>query len=361
MKTMSVELQDPSMSSAAPKESPLRVLLATASSGSQGGGELYLVSLAQQLRTDGHQVEALLSDHSRMGGLAELLHPFAKVHRVPYVNMYDRPLRTLGSVLDRRTIARLTNQFRQIAPDIIHVNKQNLEDGLDLLLAARRSGLPHVTTIHITHSMASLSAIGGRLRDWVARRVLRKPSDHYLAIAESGHRELKDYLATDDCQRNVHLVHNGVSLPPVGDRQSMRRQWKCAPGDIILGCVARIEKQKNPLFMIDLLARLPKNVRLVWVGDGRLRADFEAAAARAGVTDRLIIEGWRTDARSRMAGFDIFVLPSQFEGLPLAVLEAMSAGLPCLVSDTDGTREALLDRECGRLLPPVILLPGWRR
>ncbi len=110
--------------------------------------------------------------------------------------------------------------------------------------------------------------------------------------------------------------------------------------------------------MIDLLARLPKNVRLVWVGDGRLRGEFEAAAARAGVTDRLIIEGWRTDARSRMAGFDIFVLPSLFEGLPLAVLEAMSAGLPCLVSDTDGTREALVDRECGRLLPPGDL-PAW--
>ncbi len=284
MKTMSVELQDPSMPGDAPKESPLRVLLATASSGSQGGGELYLVSLAQQLQTDGHQVESLLSDHSRMDGLAELLHPFAKVHRVPYVNMYDRPLRTLGSVFDRRTIARLTSQFRQIAPDIIHVNKQNLEDGLDLLLAARRSGLPHVTTIHITHSMASLSAIGGRLRDWIARRVLRNPNDHYLAIAESGHRELKDYLATDDCQRNVHLVHNGVSPPPVSDRQSMRRQWNCAAGDIVLGCVARIEKQKNPLFAIDLLA--PAEECAVGLGRRRPTAHRFRSRGRAGRSNR---------------------------------------------------------------------------
>ena len=53
---------------------------------------------------------------------------------------------------------------KKLSPDIIHINKQNLEDGLDLLLAARRSNLPRVATIHITHGMASLRAIGGRTR-----------------------------------------------------------------------------------------------------------------------------------------------------------------------------------------------------
>ncbi len=90
IKTMSVELAQPTLPGATAKQPPLRVLLATASSGSQGGGELYLVGLAGQLRTDGHQVEALLSDHPRMHALAELLTPFANVHRVP-VRQHVRP------------------------------------------------------------------------------------------------------------------------------------------------------------------------------------------------------------------------------------------------------------------------------
>ncbi len=61
------------------------------------------------------------------------------------------------------------------------------------------------------------------------------------------------------------------------------------------------------------------------------------------------LEGWRADARERLAGFDIFVLPSDYEGFPFAVLEAMAAGLPCVVSDVDGTREAVVESETGFL------------
>jgi glycosyltransferase involved in cell wall biosynthesis len=61
------------------------------------------------------------------------------------------------------------------------------------------------------------------------------------------------------------------------------------------------------------------------------------------------IDGWRSDARQRLAGFDVFVLPSLFEGFPFAVLEAMAAGLPCIAADVDGTREAIIDGQSGFL------------
>ena len=85
----------------------LRVLLVSASSGSQGGGELYFVGLSEQLQADGHQVEVLLSDHLRTTELANRLSQYARIHRVPYVNTYDRKLRTLGAAFDRRTANRI--------------------------------------------------------------------------------------------------------------------------------------------------------------------------------------------------------------------------------------------------------------
>jgi glycosyltransferase involved in cell wall biosynthesis len=100
-------------------------------------------------------------------------------------------------------------------------------------------------------------------------------------------------------------------------------------------------------------------VKLVWVGDGRLRESFQSHVRKLGLENRVVLEGWRSDARSRMAGFDVFLLPSLYEGFPFAILEAMAAQLPCVVSDVDGNREAIDDGKNG-FLCPVNDVASWR-
>src|SRR5688572_24291224 len=122
----------------------LRVLLVSSSSGSQGGGELYLGGLAEGLSALGHEVESLLAAHPRMDARSVRLAHSGRVHRVDFPNTYDRRTRAVGAALARRTIARLAGVFQDLRPDVLHLNKQNLEDGLDLLLAAGRTDLPTV-------------------------------------------------------------------------------------------------------------------------------------------------------------------------------------------------------------------------
>ncbi len=327
----------------------LRVLLVSSSSGSQGGGELYLDGLAQGLHALGHTVEFLLAAHPRMDALAEKLARFGQVRRADFPNTYDRRTRAIGSVLARQTIARLAQLFADLRPDVLHLNKQNLEDGLDLLLATGRTGLPTVCTVHVTRSMTGLGSMFGGVRDWVARRTLRATACEYIAVAEAARQPLTEVLGARG--RHTHTVWNGIAVTPPGNRAAIRDEWGCGPGNVVLGSVARIEEQKDPLFALDLLSRLPANVRLVWVGDGRLRGAFEARARELGLTGRVHIDGWRTDARQRLVGFDAFILPSVYEGFPFAVLEAMAAGLPCVVSDVDGVREAVVEGETGWLCP----------
>ena len=138
---------------------------------------------AQGLTTLGHKVESLLSSHVRMDKIAELLRPWAVVHREPYTNTYDRRLRLVGALLDRPLITHLANRFREIRPDIIHINKQNVEDGLDLVAAASKTGLPFLSTIHITRPPNSLGAWGGSVRGGIARLALKRSSTPCLAIA----------------------------------------------------------------------------------------------------------------------------------------------------------------------------------
>lgn len=333
---------------------PLRILLISSSSGSAGGGEFYLVGLAQGLAAMGHEVHVAMSDHSRMDGLEAMLAPFGRVHRYPYRNTYDRAFRGIGAAIMSAPDRQTSQIIERVAPDIVHINKQNLEDGLDLIKAGESSGLPLVTTIHVTRSMASLGARLGRLRDAATLRCLRKSKSHWLAIAKACRDELQQYIFAGSYGAesvSLHCVNNGVSESPHGDRSEVRKQWGCHEGDIVLGCVARIEPQKNPLFVVDLLRRLPSNVRLIWIGDGRQRAALRSYAQAKGVTDRLHLDGWREDARRRMAGFDAFILPSIFEGFAFAVLEAMAAGLLCVASDVDGTREAIIDGRTGYLCP----------
>lgn len=336
-----------------PAANPLhRILLVSSSSGSQGGGELYLDGLAEGLRDLGHEVSSLLSAHPTMDALSESLSRWGAVARLPYRNTYSRRLRCVSAVYDRKAIERAARTFAQLRPTVLHLNKQNVEDGLDLLLAAQASGLPTVTTIHVTRSMTGLQSRGGWVRDHVARSTLSRVRCHYITVARTGAEQLIAFGRGAISPGRVYHVWNGVREIPPGDRARIRAEWGCDDSQLVLGCVARLNPQKAPLFLPPLLAALPENVHLAWVGDGELRDDFLRVADLAGVRHRVHCDGWRQDARQRLAGFDVFVLPSIYEGFPFALLEAMAAGLPCVASDVDGTREALVDGATGWLCPP---------
>ena len=113
----------------------------------------------------------------------------------------------------------------------------------------------------------------------------------------------------------------------------------------IVGSLGRLDRQKGYDVLVRALQLLP-GVTAVLVGDGPERAALERLAGELGVSERLHITGWLEDGRARLASFDVFVLPSLYEGLPLVVLEAMVAGLPVVASDVGSVRDAV--REDGR-------------
>src|SRR5215475_3148201 len=152
----------------------MRILLVSSSSGSRGGGEIYLHHLACGLSRFGHSVHSLCSSAAPMDELAKSLSRFGEVSRAEFSNTYRRPTRSLGATLDVAQQRRFRSMFRELSPDIVHINQQVPEDGLDLLLAAYSSGIPFLSTIHIAQSAKSLNARLGRLRDLVTSAVLRR-------------------------------------------------------------------------------------------------------------------------------------------------------------------------------------------
>lgn len=334
----------------------MRVALVSSGSGSRGGGEIYLKFLADGLARCGCEVHAIVPAAARMDELARSLDPSAQVTRLPMTATYERRLRNISAYFDGDQQSRLAAALKTVAPDVIHVNQQVAEDGLDFVAGAARTGLPWVSTIHIAHSARSLGARVALLRDAVTTRVLDRRSAVYVTVSRASQAQLNARFSNGPTKPQVLVVHNGVPIPDpaalAASRAIARRQWGVSEGDVVIGAVGRIEEQKNPLALVEYVRRLisrGRGVRLVWIGDGQMRTELEEHASRTLGPSVLIVDGWRTDAAIRMAGFDIFALPSLFEGLPLALLEAMHAGLPIVASLTDGTPEAVDHGECGFL------------
>lgn len=145
-------------------------------------------------------------------------------------------------------------------------------------------------------------------------------------------------------RRRVALIPNGVGASELAPRSEARRALGAADDELVIGFVGRFVSQKAADVLIramgPLAAALPQ-ARLAMVGAGPLAASLRGLAEQVGVADRIRWLGER-DARGLIAGFDVFAMPSCKEGLPYVVLEAMSAGLPVVATDTAGV-ESLVE------------------
>jgi glycosyltransferase involved in cell wall biosynthesis len=334
----------------------MKILLVSSSSGSRGGGEIYLYNLAAGLSQLGHCVHAFCSNAKPMDELVKNLHRFGEVTRAELPNTYRRPTHLLGAALDFRQHRRISQIFQELSPDVVHINQQVAEDGLDLLLAARRSGIPFLSTIHIVHSATVLKARLGGLRDLVTSAVIRHANTIHITVAVSARNDLIARFGFLDAAQ-VRVVLNGVFFSKIKNdaRDRTRGRWGVLPEEIVIGSVGRLEAQKAPNFALEIMAGLVNKghpVRYIWIGDGPMRTAFQEQARNLGITGHVAVDGWRDDVAECLQGLDIFLLPSKFEGMPFALLEAMGAGLCCCVSDVDGMAEAIQHGLTGFLCAP---------
>lgn len=314
----------------------MKILLASSSSGSRGGGELYLLYLGRALVRRGHEVALWASDHSRLDELCELFGSVGVVHRCAYVNTYDRRLRSLASYADSASARRVAASWKAIAPDLIHINKQNLEDGLDLLSAAHLAGIPNLATIHLTQSAAYLRAVLAPLRDFVSRRALAAYPGLMVTVLAQRRQDLADFLGESP---RLRVIPNGVPLFDLAERDMLRTQKRrelgLADDQMAIVAVGRLVPQKRPLAFLEqarLVCAAHPQARFVWVGDGALASEWDARVQELGLGDRVQRLPWQREVHPLLFAGDVFLHVAEFEGLPLAILEAMSARLPLAIS-----------------------------
>ncbi|KOF33818.1 MULTISPECIES: glycosyltransferase family 4 protein [Vibrio] len=260
-------------------------------------------------------------------------------------------VREISPVKDFRALISLYKFFKKEEFDIVHTHSS--KTGLLGRLAARMAGVPLV--IHTVHGFPFSSAknkiiymfyvfmefLGGRLSHKV---ICLHEIDKKICINKLKLSENKLVVLPNGVNKNIFHPSDSSSL------NLIRSELKLSKDKIIIGMIGRLWEQKNPKALVDAALSILSNrndVVFVLVGEGELRASLEAMSDSH--SDNIKFLGWRSDTADLLRSFDIFSLPSLWEGMPLAIIEAMATGLPCVVSNIPGNNHLIENGKNGFL------------
>ncbi|QUH02674.1 glycosyltransferase [Saccharopolyspora erythraea] len=234
--------------------------------------------------------------------------------------------------------------------DVVHTNCAKA--GTLGRIAARRTGVPRVVHTYHGFPFHEFQRVTRRATYVAVERALGRITDLSLCVGTGVAVEaLRRRLVPPERVRTIGVaVAPGPVLTPQS-RHDARRALRLPPDVPVVGTVARLTYQKAPDDFVEALRALrPRGVVGVWVGGGELAGEARDLAVRAGVP--LVFTGDRADAVDLLPAFDVFAMSSRYEGLPLAVVEAMRCGIPVAATAVNAVGDVVVPGETGLLAPP---------
>ena len=308
---------------------------------SRGGAENHVAELIRHQRSRG---AAVCVAYLRGSGTwtTELVRLGVEVHNLELKFYGD-----LAPLLKLRRLIKLKK------PVLLHAHMPPAELYTRLaLIGTSRQSLPLVITKHNQEPFypGPFHALMGRI---VARR-----ASAVIAISEA----VRGYMTGPGLglpASEIETIHYGIDARPfceVSDAAAigLRREWNVPDDALLIGFVGRFVPQKSLDTLLTAFAsfkaRSASNGRLALVGTGPLEENLRRQAKKLGIGGDIVWPGFREDIPDIMRAFDIFVLPSIYEGLGLVLLEAMAAGRPVVASRTGAIPEVVMDQLTGILV-----------
>lgn len=218
---------------------------------------------------------------------------------------------------------------------IVHLHRGNLF-WIETLMAAKRVGIP----VRIIHGH-STKHNEGRLFSYLHifhQLFVKNYATHYFACSSLAAKWMYgNKVSHDECQ----IINNGIICDKfIFDREKrkiVREEFGLEDDEMAIVNVARLEQPKNHDFILNIFFELHKmypKTKLFLVGDGKRKTEIEERIHALNLKESVILTGLRRDVDFLLQGMDFFLMPSHYEGLPGAAIEAQGSGLPCLLSDT---------------------------
>ena len=262
--------------------------------------------------------------------------------------------RNISLIDDIRSFIWLYKHFRTYKYDVVHTHSS--KTGVLGRLAAKLAGISMV--VHTVHGFAFPAADSNLMRFLYIflEFVGAKCSDKIICLHEVDRQICIDTLKAKPSQ--LEIFPNGVDFdvysPGTQDQvRTLRAKESFNDGSLVVGMIGRLWHQKNPQAFLNSAQEILKNrtdVTFIFIGDGELKEHLESSL-NENEKDNIKFLGWSNNTAEWLKIFDVFVLPSLWEGMPLAIIEALSTGVPCIVSDIPGNNHLVADGKNGFLFP----------
>lgn len=193
-----------------------------------------------------------------------------------------------------------------------------------------------------------------RVADWL----LSPLGDRMIAVSEAVAEFCIEQRSVDPGK--VEVIPNSIPLDdfrnvPRQAAEEVAEEFGLDPNAPIIGSVGRLDEEKGTTYLLDAVPAIQEEipeVKVLVVGEGTLRTELEEKAERLGIAEDVVFTGERRDVARLYKLMDVKVIPSINEGMPLTLLEAMTAGTPVVATKAGGIVELIEDGENGRLVPP---------
>jgi glycosyltransferase involved in cell wall biosynthesis len=253
-----------------------------------------------------------------------------------------------GSRMDAATVLSMRRFLVERDVDVLHVHNLRplLFAGLAARLARRRARI-----VYSEHNQINRSDAWGKRKFKGYVRL----ADRVITVSHDLQRILVDQLGIRTPP--VQVIHNGIDGSKFAgvSPAKVRAELGIAPDEFVVGTAVVLSEQKGIPHLLEaaeIVRRAEPKIRFLVAGDGPLKEKLLELHAASGLGDTVRFLGYRRDIPELLSLFDVYVLPSLWEGLPLALLEALVLGKPVVCTTVGGNPEVIVDRENGFLVPP---------
>lgn len=305
-------------------EQPIRVLHMIGSL-NIGGSQTMVINLYNNIDRAKVQFDFVIDKPNENYYVAELEHKGARVYTMPAFN---------GANL--MSVRKAWHNFFEEHPEykILHSHVRSYASVY--IPIAKKHGLKTIIHSHNTSNGRGIKVAVKKIMQYP----LRYQADGFFGCSKEAGRWL---FGKKIVKNKFHLLKNAIESDKFAYNESIRKKVRCelnlTDECLVVGTVGRMVQQKNPFFTIELCERLKKVItdkrplKFLWVGDGELYEEVERQVKEKELQDIVVLLGARSDVEKWLQAMDIFVMPSQFEGLGIVAIEAQASGLPTLCSD----------------------------
>ncbi len=317
-----------------------------------GGAQENTLLTCEDLHRRGHDVMLITGPQTGPEGslLGEACSVGYKVH------VLHSMVREVNPLPDWRCLSDLRELLARFDPVVVHTHSSKA--GILGRIAAHDVGTPCI--IHTIHGMSF-----NRTQPWPVQMIYRgleqycaACTDHLITVADAMTRQaVAAGLAKPE---KFTTIYSGIRTswfdPSKHNRMEARRRWGFGPDDLVIGKIARMSRGKGYEYVIPAMAaaaRADSRLRFVWIGDGERRGEYEDRLRAAGIRERVHLMGLILphDIPRAIAGMDILVHASEWEGLARTLVQALLMEKPVISFDIDGAPEVVYPGVTGELVP----------